>query len=78
MAEKYKRNESSRKSLLKTMRKLFRENAILKSRLARIAEILEDVDRRCMAADGLVLETREEITNKEMRAIYLLTKEPRP
>lgn len=41
-------------------------------RLALIAQILEDVDQRCMAADGPVTETRHEITGNELRKIYQL------
>lgn len=41
-------------------------------RLARIKAIIETVDNRCMAADGPVTPTLEEITVDEMRAIYAL------
>jgi hypothetical protein len=41
-------------------------------RLRRIAEIIEDVDNRCMAVDGPVSDTRQEITKEEMREIYQL------
>ena len=41
-------------------------------RLQRIAEILELVDQRCMAADGPVSQTKEEIDGKELREIYEL------
>lgn len=41
-------------------------------RLAAIAEILELVDMRCEAADGPVPATRLEITDDELRRIYVL------
>lgn len=43
-------------------------------RLRRIAEIIEDVDNRCMAADGPVTPTLQEMTQKEMSEIYGLAK----
>jgi hypothetical protein len=43
-------------------------------RLRRIAEIIEEVDRRCMAYDGPVGNTREEMRDDEMREIYKLSK----
>lgn len=47
--------------------------------LAAIAEIIEDVDWRCLSADGPVPPTREEITTDELRAIYrLATKRTKP
>lgn len=42
------------------------------ARLREIAEIIEGVDRRAMAADGPIGDTREEMTDKEMRRIYVL------
>ena len=44
----------------------------LVARLDGIVQIIEAVDRRCTAADGPVLKTREEITDEELRAIYKL------
>lgn len=41
-------------------------------RLRAIEEIIEDVDNRCMAVDGPVSKTREEITDAEIRQIYKL------
>ena len=41
-------------------------------RLIEIARIIEGVDNRCMAVDGPVSDTREEMTKDEMRAIYML------
>lgn len=41
-------------------------------RLHAIADILEEVDNRCMAVDGPVTETRHEITGDELRLIYRL------
>ena len=43
-------------------------------RLKAIAEILEVVDNRCMAVDGPVSKTKDEITDNEFRRIYLLSK----
>ena len=43
-------------------------------RLRRIAEIVEDVDRRCMAYDGPVGNTRQEMTDDEMRQIWYYAK----
>jgi hypothetical protein len=43
-----------------------------KRRLASIAEIIEDVDNRCMHADGPVTPTLQEMTQKEMSEIYHL------
>ena len=39
-------------------------------RLDRIAKIIEAVDNRCMAADGAVTETKDEITAREIKEIY--------
>jgi len=47
------------------------------ARLALIAEIIEIVDNRCAAADGPVSNTRDEITDQEMRSIYRLAKAKR-
>jgi hypothetical protein len=48
-------------------------------RLEEIANIIEAVDRRCMAADRVVPATKEEITGEELRRIYLLaTRKVRP
>lgn len=41
-------------------------------RLAKIAGIIEDVDDRCMAVDGPVTPTHQEITAAEILGIYLL------
>lgn len=41
-------------------------------RLKAIAEIIEDVDRRCEIADGSVTPTLEEMTQNEISAIYWL------
>lgn len=42
----------------------------LSARLKRIAEIIWDVDGRCMAADGTVANTRDEMTDDELREIW--------
>lgn len=49
-----------------------------KDRLKKIAQIIWDVDSRCLAYDGDVGKTREEITDKEMKDIYLLTNPKKP
>lgn len=41
-------------------------------RLKRIAEIIEAVDRRCMAADGPVTPTLSEMQQEEISEIYEL------
>jgi hypothetical protein len=45
------------------------------ARLRRIAEIIEAVDRRCMATDGPVTPTLEEVTQEEISEIYTLASE---
>lgn len=42
------------------------------NRLTQIGHIIELVDQRCLCADGCVPKTTEEITDDEMRQIYLL------
>jgi hypothetical protein len=42
------------------------------ARLKRIAEIIELVDQRCLVSDGPVGNTRDEMTDGEMRRIYRL------
>lgn len=43
-------------------------------RLNRIAEIIESVDNRCLAVDGLVCPTLKEMTQSEISEIYKLAK----
>lgn len=43
-------------------------------RLKAIAEIIENVDNRCMMDEGPVTPTLEEMTQSEMSAIYRLAK----
>jgi len=43
-----------------------------RDRLKRIAEIIEHVDNRCMAADGPVTKTLDEMTQQEISEIYSL------
>lgn len=43
-------------------------------RLKEIAEIIEDVDRRCEVADGPVTSTRREMRDSELCRIYKLAK----
>lgn len=47
----------------------------LTTRLDNIAKIIEDVDNRCMAVDGPVTPTLNEMTQKEMSMIYKYAKE---
>ncbi len=47
----------------------------LQNRLHRIAEIIEGVDQRCMAADGPVTPTLKEMRQDEISEIYKLAKE---
>ena len=59
-------------SLHSAARKLDRRPINPQKRLMAIARILEDADNRCMAVDGPVTPTRHEITDWELREIYLL------
>lgn len=43
-------------------------------RLKKILDIIETVENRAMAVDGPVNNTREEMSDKELRQIYLLAK----
>lgn len=43
-------------------------------RLSQIAWIVEDVETRCLAADGDVITFREEVTESEIRKISKLAK----
>lgn len=45
-------------------------SGMLRARLQAIAEIIENVDHRAMAADGPVTPTKDEITADELRQIY--------
>jgi len=49
-----------------------KENAKLRHRLFQIVSIIDGVDNRCMAADGPVSNTRQEMTDEELRQIYRL------
>ena len=51
-------------------RKKMTELQIAKRKLASIRQIIENVDLRCMAADGDVTRTKDEITDWEIRGIY--------
>ena len=42
-------------------------------RLKAIQNIILHVENRCMACDGPVTNTREEMTDRELQEIYLLT-----
>jgi hypothetical protein len=50
------------------------EQPELITRLAQIAEIIECVDNRCMAVDGPIPSTDEEITLPEIQKIYKIAK----
>jgi hypothetical protein len=43
-----------------------------KARLASIKEIIDTIENRCMAADGPVTNTRNEMTDEELQRIYRL------
>ena len=43
-------------------------------RCAAIVDLIEAIENRCMAADGPVSLTTEEITERELRRIYRLAK----
>ena len=45
-----------------------------KQRLSRIAEIIEEVDNRCLSVDGPVTPTLQEMQQKEISEIYSLAK----
>jgi hypothetical protein len=45
------------------------ENKKLKERLSKIAKIIEEADNRCMAIDGPVSKTLDEMTQKEISKI---------
>lgn len=45
--------------------------------LAAIKDIIDSVANRCLACDGPAGSEREEITEAEFRAIYLLTIQPK-
>lgn len=47
-------------------------------RLKRITEIIEAVDNRCMAVDGPVTPTLQEMTQNEISEIYQLASHPNP
>lgn len=48
---------------------------VLEKKLKRIAEIIENVDDRCMHVDGPVTPTLEEMTQEEISEIYELAEE---
>jgi hypothetical protein len=53
------------------------DNMTNKERLKRIAEIIERVDNRCMAADGPVTPTLQEMEQDEISEIYKLASQSR-
>jgi len=56
------------------LRERFDANRERDARLRRIAEIIETVDGRCLAADGPVTATLNEMTQQEISEIYELAK----
>lgn len=42
------------------------------SKLDQIKDIIDGIENRCMAADGPVTNTRHEMTDDELRRIYML------
>lgn len=52
----------------------FGENMNMRRRLRRIEAIIEFVDNRCMATDGPVRATLQEMTQAEISQIYVLAK----
>lgn len=46
--------------------------AMRDARLTAIKEIIEGIENRCMAADGPVTNTRDEMTDVELQRIYRL------
>ncbi len=48
------------------------EQAMLRARLYSIKEIIDGVENRCMAVDGPVTNTRDEMSDEELRRIYRL------
>lgn len=49
---------------------LFDERRHVRKHAERIADVLETVDNRCMAADGPVTPTKDEINPDELRTLY--------
>ena len=41
-------------------------------KLQRIREVIDQVERRCLAADGAVSRFQDEVTDAEVRSIYRL------
>ncbi len=50
------------------------EQAMLRARLHSIKEIIDGVENRCMAVDGPVTNTRDEMSDEELRRIYRLAR----
>jgi len=65
--------DKTMKRLRDTLQEIIKEEQSRK-RLKQIAEIIERVDNRCMARDGPVGKTIEEMTDKEIIQIYELAK----
>lgn len=49
----------------------YAQRRAVKLHAQKIAEVLESIDNRCMAADGPVTPTRDEITGDELRDLYV-------
>jgi polysaccharide pyruvyl transferase WcaK-like protein len=58
-------------------RELRGDRDMLRARLDAIAQIIEDVDQRCIACDGPVTPTKDEITSREIVRIYRLARRRR-
>lgn len=73
---------SKKKPVKKSELEISRKNEIImgiqvceaRERLDAIAQIIENVDNRCMAADGPVTPTLKEMTQEEIKVIYELAK----
>lgn len=69
-----RRNE--RRLILKNTRfskELFMRKSDFRQRLKEIHDIIDLVEQRCLAADGPVTKTHDEITDEELREIYQLS-----
>ena len=52
---------------------VMQENRRMKNRLLQIHGVIDVVEQRCLAADGPVTKTHDEITDNELRRIYKLS-----
>jgi hypothetical protein len=56
------------------IQRLKRDNEHLRKSMQLILGVIDGVEQRCMAADGPVTPTCDEITDAELRVIYELAK----